>query len=106
MITTHTNNNSTSLQKNQMNFLSSLLVLLILGSSFTLQLTASFLLNSNSAFKTSRKMNSQGCDMSGHPSTLPGDPSLNLVTNVDLGDKKLEVMKGKYFSSYFRSILG
>lgn len=35
--------------------------------------------------------------MSGHPSTLPGDPSLNLVTNVDLGDKKLEVMKGIQF---------
>lgn len=28
---------------------------------------------------------------------LPGDPSLLLVTNVDLGDKKLEVMKGKFF---------
>ena len=25
---------------------------------------------------------------------LPGDPSLILVTNVDLGDKKLDVMKG------------
>ena len=25
---------------------------------------------------------------------LPGDPSLYLVTNVDLGDKKLEIMKG------------
>lgn len=35
------------------------------------------------------------CDTSGHPSTLPGDPSLNLVTNVDLGYKKLEIMKGK-----------
>eukprot|EP00560_Eucampia_antarctica_P003123 CAMPEP_0197834870 /NCGR_PEP_ID=MMETSP1437-20131217/24017_1 /TAXON_ID=49252 ORGANISM="Eucampia antarctica, Strain CCMP1452" /NCGR_SAMPLE_ID=MMETSP1437 /ASSEMBLY_ACC=CAM_ASM_001096 /LENGTH=140 /DNA_ID=CAMNT_0043439895 /DNA_START=225 /DNA_END=647 /DNA_ORIENTATION=+ len=28
-----------------------------------------------------------------HPSTLPGDPSLLFVTNVDLGDKKIEVMK-------------
>jgi phenylpyruvate tautomerase len=28
-----------------------------------------------------------------HPSELPGDPSLILVTNLDLGDKKLEVMK-------------
>eukprot|EP00555_Chaetoceros_dichaeta_P010597 CAMPEP_0198259152 /NCGR_PEP_ID=MMETSP1447-20131203/8406_1 /TAXON_ID=420782 /ORGANISM="Chaetoceros dichaeta, Strain CCMP1751" /LENGTH=129 /DNA_ID=CAMNT_0043946453 /DNA_START=151 /DNA_END=537 /DNA_ORIENTATION=- len=27
------------------------------------------------------------------PSILPGDPSLNLVTNIDLGDKKLDVMK-------------
>ena len=33
-------------------------------------------------------------DMEGHPSTLPGDPSLNLVTNIDLGDKKLDFMKG------------
>ena len=31
-----------------------------------------------------------------HPfNTLPGDPSLHLVTNVDLGDKKMEIMKGK-----------
>ncbi len=28
-----------------------------------------------------------------HPSELPGDPSLILVTNLDLGDKKLDVMK-------------
>lgn len=28
-----------------------------------------------------------------HPSELPGDPSLVLVTNLDLSDKKLEVMK-------------
>jgi hypothetical protein len=29
-----------------------------------------------------------------HPfSELPGDPSLILVTNLDLGDKKLEIMK-------------
>ena len=28
-----------------------------------------------------------------HPSELPGDPSLVLVTNMDLGDKKLDVMK-------------
>lgn len=26
---------------------------------------------------------------------LPGDPSLILTTNVDLGDKKMEIMKGK-----------
>lgn len=30
-----------------------------------------------------------------HPfSELPGDPSLLLVTNLDLGDKKLDIMKG------------
>ena len=28
-----------------------------------------------------------------HPSELPGDPSLVLVTNLNLGDKKLDVMK-------------
>lgn len=33
-------------------------------------------------------------DTEAHPSTLPGDPSLNLVTNVDLGDNKLDFMKG------------
>jgi hypothetical protein len=32
-----------------------------------------------------------------HPSTLPGDPSLILTTNLDLKDKKVEIMKGKYF---------
>ena len=30
-----------------------------------------------------------------HPSQLPGDPSLNLVTNVDLGDQKMDIMKGE-----------
>jgi hypothetical protein len=35
------------------------------------------------------------CAGSPHPFTmLPGDPSLILHTNVDLGDKKLEIMKG------------
>lgn len=34
------------------------------------------------------------CNIGGaDPSTLPSDPSLNLITNLDLGDKKLEVMK-------------
>jgi len=36
----------------------------------------------------------KGIDMSSHPSILPGDPSLTLTTNLDLGDKKLEIMKG------------
>ena len=30
---------------------------------------------------------------------LPGDPSLILTTNVDLGDKKLEIMKGRCLPS-------
>lgn len=38
---------------------------------------------------------SQGIDLSAHPSTLPGDPSLILTTNVDLGDKKMDIMKGE-----------
>lgn len=33
-----------------------------------------------------------GC-CSPHPSTLPGDPSLLLVTNLDLGVNKMEIMK-------------
>eukprot|EP00594_Rhizosolenia_setigera_P004907 CAMPEP_0178945474 /NCGR_PEP_ID=MMETSP0789-20121207/3756_1 /TAXON_ID=3005 /ORGANISM="Rhizosolenia setigera, Strain CCMP 1694" /LENGTH=135 /DNA_ID=CAMNT_0020625371 /DNA_START=143 /DNA_END=550 /DNA_ORIENTATION=- len=34
------------------------------------------------------------CNIGGaDPSTIPSDPSLNLITNLDLGDKKLEVMK-------------
>jgi hypothetical protein len=51
------------------------------------------------ASKTSSKMsetpnNEGGLPPCTHPFTqLPGDPSLLLVTNMDLGDKKLEVMK-------------
>ena len=42
---------------------------------------------------SSTRMNSQ---QERHPfCDLPGDPSLIIVTNVDLGDKKLDVMKGK-----------
>jgi len=33
------------------------------------------------------------CELNAHPSALPGDPLLILVTNVDLGDKKLDFMK-------------
>ena len=33
------------------------------------------------------------CELNSHPSALPGDPSLVLVTNVNLGDKKLDIMK-------------
>ena len=36
------------------------------------------------------------CAASPHPfAMLPGDPSLIIVTNIDLGDKKLEIMKGE-----------
>ena len=37
----------------------------------------------------------QDIDMNTHPSLLPGDPSLILTTNLDLGNKKTEVLKGK-----------
>lgn len=80
-----------------------LVVVLLTSFSFTFHHTISFSLSqptvntSKRHLVTRKNMNSQGCDMSGHPSTLPGDPSLNLVTNVDLGDKKLEIMKGWLF---------
>lgn len=32
-------------------------------------------------------------ELNANPCTLPGDPSLVLVTNVNLGDKKLDIMK-------------
>lgn len=81
-----------------MNSLSNFISLLIIGFSLILQPTVSFSLSNKLSFKrllVQSEMTSQACDMSGHPSQLPGDPSLNLVTNVDLGDKKLEIMKGK-----------
>jgi len=47
------------------------------------------------AFAMSNKNDSKApaCGTSVHPSELPGDPSLLLVTNLDLGDKKMDVMK-------------
>ena len=40
-----------------------------------------------------------------HPfCNLPGDPSLILTTNVDLGSSKLDVMKGKYGKCFHRGI--
>ena len=78
---------------NSFNFL----VVLVFCLSFTVNNTLSFSIKSSlqRVPSTTAKMTSKPCDMSGHPSTLPGDPSLNLVTNVDLGDKKLEIMKGQ-----------
>ena len=47
----------------------------------------------NSGVVSSTRMNSQ---QERHPfCDLPGDPSLIIVTNVDLGDKKLDIMKGE-----------
>jgi hypothetical protein len=40
------------------------------------------------------KANANDCESSPHPfSLLPGDPSLILTTNIDLGNKKMEIMK-------------
>lgn len=42
--------------------------------------------------------NMRPCDLVAagvHPSVLPGDPSLAITTNVDVGEKKLEVMQGE-----------
>eukprot|EP00539_Tryblionella_compressa_P016087 CAMPEP_0178842368 /NCGR_PEP_ID=MMETSP0746-20121128/15463_1 /TAXON_ID=913974 /ORGANISM="Nitzschia punctata, Strain CCMP561" /LENGTH=175 /DNA_ID=CAMNT_0020505685 /DNA_START=21 /DNA_END=548 /DNA_ORIENTATION=+ len=45
--------------------------------------------------KLSLEMSGAKQDSCPHPfSELPGDPSLVMVTNLDLGDKKLEIMKG------------
>lgn len=34
-------------------------------------------------------------DVNPHPfSLLPGDPSMNIITNVDLGSHKMNIMKG------------
>ena len=57
--------------------------------SFAPQLFKGSLVNNRYVTKIASCM-----DMEAHPSTLPGDPSLNLVTNVDLGDAKLDFMKG------------
>jgi phenylpyruvate tautomerase len=56
-----------------------------------------FLFSTSQAFSsyhlTSPRMNSPG-EVTEHPfCNLPGDPSLILTTNVDLGDKKMEIMK-------------
>jgi hypothetical protein len=39
-------------------------------------------------------------DFEAHPSTLPGDPSLILTTNLDLKDKKIDIMKGQLPSDF------
>jgi hypothetical protein len=59
-----------------------------ISSSKTLRTTSSIMMSANN--------NNEGAAPAQHPfCNLPGDPSLYLVTNVDLGDKKLEIMKGE-----------
>jgi phenylpyruvate tautomerase len=57
--------------------------------SFTIKSTS----NKNLSATTSLQMAFSACELNAHPSALPGDPLLILVTNVDLGDKKLDFMK-------------
>lgn len=50
--------------------------------------------------------NSQVDPTNRHPfCDLPGDPSLMLTTNVDLGSKKLDIMKGKTPCSMIRYLI-
>jgi hypothetical protein len=55
----------------------------------------SFIVNAVQDYSTSLAMDPSSSNES-HPfCLLPGDPSLILTTNVDLGDKKMEIMKGE-----------
>lgn len=64
-----------------------LLLLSLVGSS------TAFAIHSQRTTRTTAIMSSA----EPHPfCQLPGDPSLILTTNLDLGDKKLELMKGTY----------
>lgn len=69
---------------------------LVIGS-FTIATTSSAFVSQYS--KISQYKTSKMAAISPLPGTnfcdLPGDPSLILTTNVDLGNKKLEIMKGK-----------
>ena len=52
--------------------------------------------SSTQNIRMSKDINETPCNGGQHPfAMLPGDPSLILTTNVDLGEKKLEIMKGK-----------
>jgi hypothetical protein len=72
--------------------------LLLFVSVATAAFIPSSTLNKTPRFAMSKEGATENtpCGSQPHPfSVLPGDPSMVLVTNVDLGDKKLEVMKGK-----------
>lgn len=62
----------------------------------SLQAVTAFTANSRSIENrptTSLNMSFSEAELNACPSTLPGDPSLTLITNADLGDKKMEIMK-------------
>jgi len=92
------------------------LALLLLAFASAIGGTSAFaFLSSTSSSSSSTSMKSDrndaatppcaGIDLTAHPSMLPGDPSLVLITNMDLGDKKMEVMKGKISLDPFPRIL-
>jgi hypothetical protein len=70
------------------------LFICLLGSSFVL--TQAFVGFHRSYLKrTGHRLNNMSSSQD-HPfCSLPGDPSLMLTTNVDLGDKKLDIIKGE-----------
>jgi hypothetical protein len=69
---------------------------LVLGALLLIPPTVGFVLNRTNLKKNvCLKMSQEDAHAHAHPfCSLPGDPSLLLTTNVDLGDKKLEIMKG------------
>jgi hypothetical protein len=81
-------------------------LLLVLGALLlVVSPTLGFVLNRTSLKKNVCLNMSQKEDAHAHPfCSLPGDPSLLLTTNVDLGDKKLEIMKGKILFSRCSSV--
>jgi hypothetical protein len=66
---------------------------LLLIFAFVLPLCGAVFIGTGAGSKTSTTTTTR-LEMSDHPfCDLPGDPSLILTTNVDLGDKKLQIMK-------------
>jgi hypothetical protein len=63
-------------------------------------------MDSSSSKEQQRQDDALGSAPPRHPfCDLPGDPSLILTTNVDLGSKKLDIMKGKRDRLHFLSIV-
>ena len=72
-----------------------LLLLLLLLSSFTATTAFLHITTPRSTKTTVMSTSSNKQHQEQHPfCDLPGDPSLILTTNVDLGAKKMEIMKG------------
>lgn len=88
--------NAKEIKKDAFHPMTSRLTVLIclLGSSFVL--TQAFVVSHRNYLKrTGHRLNNMSSSQN-HPfCSLPGDPSLMLTTNVDLGDKKLDIIKGE-----------